>query len=768
MNTPLRALIIEDVDDDTMLLLRELRRSGFVVSYEQVSTLADLRVALDQHGWDVIISDYSLPGFNGLMALQLVQERGIDIPFIIVSGTIGEETAVAAMRAGARDYLMKGQLARLGPTVAREMREADDRQARRRAEQTLFESEARYRAVVEQASDGICLVDVSTGRIMESNAALQRILGMTADELACRTPTDLFGNCGAGTNARLNGAADPLPHHTKQLFRRKDGTSVNIEVSANHLTSGGRSIMCIVVRDVTLRKQRERELEAFTQVATALRAAANRMDMLPIILDHTMSLLNADGAAIAGPDPATSALVVELARGAFGELGDGINEFVVSTGAPYVCNDVRLDRRVAPMSRLDSLRAVAGTPLIAEGQTVGVLWIVRQQPISADELRLLIAIGDIAANAIRRTTLHEQTQQRLQRLGALHAIQVAIGASLDLRVTLTVVLDHVTSQLRVDAATVLLLTPHTRMLEYAAGRGFRSGTVARTRVRLGESLAGRAALEYSIQRIANPLGALPVSVHGHLVDDEHFCTYYAVPLIAKGEVTGVLNIFHRTLLYPDQEWFDFLESLAAQAAIAIDNAALFESLERSNAALVLAYDTTLEGWSRALDLRDKETEGHTRRVTEMTVMMARAIGVRDEELVHIQRGALLHDIGKMGIPDSILLKPGPLTEEEWVVMHKHPTYAYELLAPIPFLRRALDIPYCHHEKWDGTGYPRGLSGEAIPLAARIFAVVDVWDALRSDRPYRPGWPEERVREHIKNLSGTHFDPRIVEVFLKHV
>jgi PAS domain S-box-containing protein len=701
------------------------------------------------------------------MALQLVQERGIDLPFIIVSGTIGEETAVAAMRAGARDYLMKGQLARLGPTVVREMRESADRQARRRAEQTLFESEARYRAVVEQASDGICLVDGYTGHMLEANAALQRILGLSAADLASLTPIDLFGNESTYSNMLRNGAAS-LPQHSKQLFRRKDGSSVNIEVSANHLTSGGRSIVCIIVRDVTVRKQRERELEAFTQVATALRAAANRTDMLPIILDHTMSLLNADGAAIAAPDPATGASVVELAHGAFGELGVGADELVVSTGTPYVCNDVRLDQRVAPMSCSDTLRAVAGTPLIAEGQTVGVLWIVRQQPISADELRLLIAIGDIAANAIRRTTLHEQTRQRLQWLGALHAIQIAIGASLDLRVTLNVVLDHVTSQLRVDAATVLLLTPQTRVLEYAAGRGFRSGTVARTRVRLGESLAGRAALEYATQRIANPVGGLPVGVHGHLLEDEQFCTYYAVPLIAKGEVTGVLNIFHRTLLYPDQEWFDFLESLAAQAAIAIDNAALFESLERSNAALVLAYDTTLEGWSRALDLRDKETEGHTRRVTEMTVMMARAIGVHDAELVHIQRGALLHDIGKMGIPDSILLKPGPLTEEEWVVMRKHPTYAYELLAPILFLRPALDIPYCHHEKWDGTGYPRGLGGESIPLAARIFAVVDVWDALRSDRPYRPGWPEERVRAHIKSLSGTHFDPRIVEVFLDHV
>jgi PAS domain S-box-containing protein len=188
-------------------------------------------------------------------------------------------------------------------------------------------------------------------------------------------------------------------------------------------------------------------------------------------------------------------------------------------------------------------------------------------------------------------------------------------------------------------------------------------------------------------------------------------------------------------------------------------------LQRAHLELAQAYETTLEGWSRALDLRDKETEGHTQRVTDMTVRLARAIGLSEAELVQVRRGALLHDIGKMGIPDSILLKPGPLTEAEWEVMRKHPSYAHDLLTPIAYLHEALDIPYCHHEKWDGSGYPRGLKGEHIPLAARLFAVVDVWDALRSDRPYRAGWPDERVREHIRSLAGTHFDREVVRLFL---
>jgi putative two-component system response regulator len=188
-------------------------------------------------------------------------------------------------------------------------------------------------------------------------------------------------------------------------------------------------------------------------------------------------------------------------------------------------------------------------------------------------------------------------------------------------------------------------------------------------------------------------------------------------------------------------------------------------LEAAYDALEQAYDTTIVGWSRALDLRDKETEGHSQRVTEMTVRMAQAIGLSSDDIIHVRRGALLHDVGKLGIPDAILHKPGPLTSEEWVIMRKHPEYAYEWLAPIEYLRPALDIPYCHHEKWDGSGYPRGLAGTAIPLAARIFALADVWDALRSNRPYREGWPIQRVRDHIIDAAGSHFDPDITPIFL---
>jgi putative nucleotidyltransferase with HDIG domain len=226
-----------------------------------------------------------------------------------------------------------------------------------------------------------------------------------------------------------------------------------------------------------------------------------------------------------------------------------------------------------------------------------------------------------------------------------------------------------------------------------------------------------------------------------------------------------LEVFHRQAYTPSLEWLDFLEVLAGQAAIAIDNAELYENLQRVNAELSLAYDTTLEGWANALELRDQETEGHARRVTDKTIRLAEAMGLKGADLLHIRRGALLHDIGKMGVPDEILLKPGALTEEEWVIMRKHPEYAYNLLSPITYLRASLDIPYCHHEKWDGTGYPRGLKGEEIPLAARVFAIVDVWDALRSDRPYRKAWSQAKALKHIREQVGIYFDPQVVDTFI---
>ena len=364
------------------------------------------------------------------------------------------------------------------------------------------------------------------------------------------------------------------------------------------------------------------------------------------------------------------------------------------------------------------------------------------------------------------TRLFEESQRRLRQVEALHSIDLAISTSMDLHLTLNILLQHVESLLNVDAGDILLLMPNSQQFDFSAGRGFRTNSMERAGSRLGAGYARRIVLERRTLVIPGDLVARADREFSTLYQQEGFSAYAGVPLIAKGQIKGVLEVYHRSIHRSEPEWLHLLETLAGQAAIAIDNAQLFHDLQKSNFELALAYDATIAGWSRAMDLRDKETEGHTQRVTNLTLRLARTLGIGDAQLIHIRHGALLHDIGKMGVPDNILLKPDQLTAEEWEKMMKHPGFAYEMLSSIRYLQPALDIPYCHHEKWDGSGYPRGLKGHEIPIAARIFAVADVWDAITSDRPYRKGWSKEAALEYIREQSAKYFDPEVVERFLE--
>jgi PAS domain S-box-containing protein len=457
-------------------------------------------------------------------------------------------------------------------------------------------------------------------------------------------------------------------------------------------------------------------------------------------------------------------------------IGEGMIGGVLQTGQPIIMDAIplaQIDVNLQPdsWSRLErhGVQSFIIVPMRAQGRVIGALGVTRSQPgrsYQSDDQVFLQEIADRTALAIMNAQLYSKVQNSLSKMQALRQIDIAITGSVDLRISLGAILEQVISQMGVDAANVLVLNSQTLTLDYIAGRGFHTDALQHTHLRIGEGYAGRAARERQIIKVEDLPSHQTDFLRSLFFVEEGFVSYYAIPLIAKGLVKGVLEIFHRSPLDNGVEWLDFLEALAGQAAIAIDNASLFDDLQHSNLELVLAYDATIEGWSHALDLRDNETEGHTQRVTELTLLLAREMGISGIELVHMRRGALLHDIGKMGIPDKILLKPGPLSDEEWVVMRKHPEYAYEMLAPIAYLRPALDIPFCHHEKWDGTGYPRGLKGKEIPIAARIFAVVDVWDALRSDRPYRRAWEEADALDYIRTQAGRHFDQEVVQMFLE--
>jgi len=443
-------------------------------------------------------------------------------------------------------------------------------------------------------------------------------------------------------------------------------------------------------------------------------------------------------------------------------------QHVLKSSKPLILKDAQQDPRFEKWVVGDQVRGWMGVPLIVRGATIGFVTIdsFQENAYRDHEATLAMTFAHQAAAALENARLFERGEKQIRQLTVLRDIDSAISSSFDLKVTLNILLSHASRELNAYSAAILLYYPESFSLSYFASIGsIEKGPIVKTEFRLGEGLAGKVILERKlvhVQEVQKSAGWKPGSAFPH----DKPVDYFGLPLIGKGQVKGVLEIYTESVPVPDQDWLNFLQTLAGQAAIAIDNVQLFQNLQRTNQELSLAYDTTLEGWARALELRDKETEGHSHRAVDMTIELARNMGIEGEDLTHIKRGTLLHDIGKMGIPDHILHKPGPLTDEEWVIMRQHPIFAYELLNPITYLRQAIDIPYGHHERWDGSGYPRGLKGDAIPLAARIFAVVDVWDALLHDRPYRKAWDQKKVLKYLEDQAGKEFDPAVLQTFLK--
>ncbi len=962
MDKTIRILIVEDLPTDAKLAEREINKEIKSCEFHVVDTREGYLAALDTFHPDIIISDYRLPHFDGLSALNLALEYAPLTPLIMLTGSLNEDTAVACMKAGASDYVIKEHIKRLGQAVLRALDEKQVRKERRQGEIALRESEERFRSLYENATIGIYRT-TPDGQILMANPAAVRMLGYDSfDELmqlnledgdiesttqraefrekiekegvvtglentwykkngelmfiresarAIRDETgkvlyydgafeDITGAKLADervrheaaraetlvrTAARLNASLDlqdaltavceetakalevqivniflydpetdlvssamavgmpaeeylSLPKFPFSVLKsytekrslitvadsRELAKQLNLEglverdyrslaialiqfgdqiigalsvASVGHVRDYSMDDLALLAgiadqaamaisnaRLFTQQKQaealyrtRSEELEALFTLSTRLREAQTSEAMMSVMLSEMRRVINSDGGAILLLDEEKQCFTITHAEGNFlPEIGhtfpsnEGGSGQVLRTRQPFVTIDYSSEPiRVLSLPHIADSGPMAIVPLQSENEFLGVFIASRVKapnvpPFSAGETQLLSAMAEMAGNAIRRAWLFDDVQRHLRHTQALHDIQLTVASSFDLKVTLNVFLEHTLAQLEVDAAAVFLLDPHTLTLEYAAGRGFRTYNVERTRRRIDEGYALRAALERKTICIPDLSQEAGDMAQSPFISNEGFISFFGVPFIAKGQVKGVLEVYSRAPLHPDSEWLAFLETLAGQVAIAIDNLALFKDLHSSNTQLTLAYDATIQGLSRALDLRDKETEGHTQRVAEMTVRLARAFGMMDNELVHVRRGALLHDMGKMGIPDSILLKPSALTVEEWKTMHLHPQYAYEMFSPIEYLRPALDIPYYHHEKWDGSGYPEGLKGDEIPLAARLFAIVDVWDALTSERPYRPPWSKEKALAYIKEQSGKHFDPRAVDMF----
>ncbi len=779
--TRLHLLIVEDSGDDAQLMVRTIEHGGYDVEFERVQTEAELRRALESEQWDLILCDYTLPALNAVRALELVRESGQDLPFIIVSGSIGEEMAIAALRGGAQDFMLKGNLARLVPAIRRELDEAETRRGREQAQAALRDSEARFRALVEQLPMVVYINPIEDMRRMTYiSPQVEAMLGYKPQEWI-RDPglwSRLLHHEDRASVLREAERASRTGDAFDMEFRMvaRDGRTVWVRDQATRVNDAGGapSHWQGLMIDITEPKRREREWEAVARLSQALRQVQGVREILPSLLDETLSLVDSDEGSVWLQDPAGSGSYMSRQRyrgsDPLGSIPGGYDAFqsIIQGQQAMVVRELRNEPLIPAelRSRLPEGMGGAIVPLTAAGKNLGGMFINVSLPreITTDELRVLNALADLGAYAVYRAQLFEETVKHLDRLAALRSIDIAISSSFDLNMILSVVLDKITTELSVDAAAISLLKAESLSLEFAAGKGFWTPAVETALLGVAEGLPGKAIMGRSTTYIEDLNAARELIKRPFLLTDEKFVSYYGIPLVAKGKVKGVLEVFHRSRLPHDKEWLQFLEALAGQTAIAIDSSSTFQDLQRSNMELALAYDATIEGWSRALDLRDRETEGHTLRVTDMALKLGRAMGMGDEALLQLRRGGLLHDIGKMGLPDSVLLKRGRLSDDEWALMRQHPDLAHEMLAPITYLQPALDIPYCHHERWDGNGYPRGLKGEQIPLAARIFAIVDVWDALSNDRPYRPARKQEDVMRYLREESGKHFDPAVVEAF----
>jgi PAS domain S-box-containing protein/putative nucleotidyltransferase with HDIG domain len=618
--------------------------------------------------------------------------------------------------------------------------------------QSLINSELRYRRLFESARDGILILNAETGSICDVNPYLIDMLGYSREEFVEKKLWEVgaFKDIEASRNSFLALQKDEFIRYENMPLKTKDGRLVQVEFVSNVYLVGDKKVIQCNIRDISARKLAEETLQAKEEAHWSL------IKNLPV------------GIVVHSPDTRIVLCNPEAEQ----LLGISSDQMLGKDIPALHWHLVREDGTRMPESEFPVNQVIATGHVLknivvgfARGDGEEYKWgLVNAYPeFDSSELLRQVVVMFVDISNIK--CADERIRRHLEHLTALVEIDRAINFSFDLNLSLTTLLTHVIVQLGVDAADVLLFNPTSRSLEYVAGRGFHTKAIEHARQPLGEGYAGRAAQERSVVHVPDLAKEHDNFLRKMLLAGENFVTYHGVPLIAKGQVVGVLEVFQRTGLVHDEEWLDFLKALASQAAIAIDNVTLFDNLQRSNKELFQAYDATIEGWSRALELRDNETEGHTQRAAVLTVKLARLFGLSDADLVQVRWGALLHDIGKMGIPDDILLKNDTLTEAEWVVMKKHTVFAYEMLSPIRYLRSALDIPYAHHEKWDGTGYPLGLKGEQIPLVARIFAVADVWDALRSERIYRNSWSVNKVRKHLRSLAGTHFDPHIVKMCL---
>jgi len=663
--------------------------------------------------------------------------------------------------------------------------------ARKNDEKALRDSEERFRALFKDNQSVIMLLDPNTGLIEDANPSSAIFYGWSIDEMRGMKISEINTLPEDDINREMKKAVSEKRNYFNFRHRLKSGDIRDVEVYSGPIHLDDRTLLYSMVHDITERRLAERALqvnlhrqERIVELNSALSSTVELSQILELLKHYISKLFGYTllGITLIENEMISPVLVDDFKHpiepDQLQAIPLDVNQYdcgranairnaktIIDNEFPGGCTFYGLH-----IEKTENFQCGLFAPMISEGRVIGTIELLHQELnfYKEEDTKWIDIIANLAALNIQNAKLFTNTRKRLAELAALHAIDTVVTSSHSQDKILKVLLDQISAQLGADAADILLFDKQSQTLRYGESYGFYSTNIKNLVIKPGESYAGKVAVD------KHPIMLFDLSQESEPKWVDHggyafrYKAFLCLPLILEDEIVGVLEIFQHSIITPDEDWLHFLELLTGQAAIAVSHLQFFQEIQNANNELLKAYDATIEGWSQAMDLRDEETEGHTQRVTQLTIDLAKLMRIDDQKLIHIRRGALLHDIGKLGVPDNILLKPGPLTAEEWVIMKKHPVFAYHMLKKIDYLQPALEIPYCHHEKWDGSGYPRGLKGDEIPLAARIFSVIDVWDALTSDRPYRKAWGQEKTLEYIESQTGSHFDPEIVPAFLSMI